>query len=229
MNIAWGITGAGEYLEESIKVMRESSEGHRITAFLSLGGEEVLRIYGLEKKLKEICTGDYLREVFYQSKEGQSAPPVGRFYLRRYDLLIVSPATTNTIAKVANGIADTLVTNAVAHAMKVKVPIAICPTDIKEKTIELPYSINKEICVKCEPCAAEKACPRNAIKNYSIELKKCISCGICEEACEYGAIKREKVKITPRKIDLENLEKIKEMGIKIIEKPWEIIEIITQP
>ncbi len=219
MNIAWGITGAGEYLDESIKVMKEVSKSHRITAFLSLSGEEVLRIYGLEDELKKICDGSYLREIFYQSEIGHSSPPVGRFYLGRYQLLVVSPTTTNTIAKIAHGIADTLVTNAVAHAMKVKIPVILCPTDIKQKVIELPYSINKEVCIKCKPCLAEQACPRNAIKNYSINLKKCNSCGVCEQICEYHAIKKEKIKITPRKIDLKNIEKIKKMGIEIVENP----------
>lgn len=51
--------------------------------------------------------------------------------LGRYDLLIIAPATANTVAKIAHGIADTLVTNAVAQTAKGGTPIYILPVDLK--------------------------------------------------------------------------------------------------
>ena len=41
------------------------------------------------------------------------------------------PATANTVAKIVVGIADTLVTNAVAQANKADIPIYIFPVDQK--------------------------------------------------------------------------------------------------
>ena len=48
-----------------------------------------------------------------------------------YDFLLVIPATSNTVAKIVMGIADTLVTNSVAQANKTSIPIYILPVDQK--------------------------------------------------------------------------------------------------
>ena len=45
------------------------------------------------------------------------------------------PATANTVAKIAYGIADTLITNAVSQAMKTAVPIYIYPVDQKPGSV----------------------------------------------------------------------------------------------
>jgi dihydromethanopterin reductase (acceptor) len=42
----------------------------------------------------------------------------GQIFIGTYDLLVISPTTSNTIGKIVNGIADTLITNAVAQAGK---------------------------------------------------------------------------------------------------------------
>ena len=227
MNIAWGISGAGYMLRESFETMYNLSKSHRITAFLSSSAEEVIEIYGLMEKLGMICDGSYLREIFKDREEGASSVHTGRFYFGKYDLLVISPATTNTIAKIAHGISDTLVTNAATHAMKAKVPVYVCPTDIKETTVELPYSIDLDVCKKCEICIAEKVCERGAIRNFRIDVSRCNSCGICEEYCPYNAIKKKKFNLEPRDVDLENLEKIRKMGICILSRPDELYEVIS--
>jgi flavoprotein len=47
----------------------------------------------------------------------------------RYDCFLVAPVTANTTAKVAWGIADTIITNAVAQVAKTDIPIFMLPVD----------------------------------------------------------------------------------------------------
>ncbi|MBN2518164.1 MAG: hypothetical protein JXB14_04925 [Candidatus Altiarchaeota archaeon] len=131
LKIAWGVTGGGNLLKESVDAFRKAKKelDPKITILLSRAGEEVTMIYGLRDGLKEVSPGGYYEEIFTEAEQGASAYKTGRFYLRRYDALFVSPTTTNTIAKIANGIADTLVTNAVALAMKADLPVYVLPTD----------------------------------------------------------------------------------------------------
>jgi flavoprotein len=46
--------------------------------------------------------------------------------------LLIAPATGNTVAKIATGIADTLLTNSAIMALKAFVPVYIMPCDYKE-------------------------------------------------------------------------------------------------
>ncbi|WP_269848803.1 flavoprotein [Methanosarcina horonobensis] len=119
--IAWGITGAGHFLNRSYQVFKELKRRNpelSVNTYISRAAEEVLRMYGLEQKLVKISGGDYLEEIFRETEQGSSSPKVGRFLLDRYDALFVTPATSNTVSKIAYGIADSLVTNAVAQAVK---------------------------------------------------------------------------------------------------------------
>ncbi|MFH1774011.1 MAG: dihydromethanopterin reductase (acceptor) [Methanobacteriota archaeon] len=230
MNIAWCITGAGHYLQESFAVLEKLAKSHKITTFLSESGEEVVKAYGLWSKLKKISPGKYLQEIFTHSKEGSSSPSTGRFFLGKYEALIISPATANTVAKIAHGISDTLVTNAASHAMKCGVPVYICSVDraAKKTTTTLPYYIDKELCRRCKTCEPANRCERGAIISFRIDLLRCNSCGICESLCRYNAIiGGKKVGIKARKIDVENLKKLKKMEfVRILNHPEEILRVI---
>ncbi|MBN2318940.1 MAG: flavoprotein [Acidobacteria bacterium] len=123
--IAWAITGAGHALEECIGMIMERK---KIDLFLSRAAEEVLKMYGLYSRLQasgmSICRD-----------EGKSAPVAARFYGGRYKLLIIAPATSNSVAKFVHGISDTLVTNLFAQAGKSRVPIIVYPTDLAPETL----------------------------------------------------------------------------------------------
>jgi flavoprotein len=86
-----------------------------VDLFLSAAAEEVLPIYGIGL--------DSLRERFrlFRDKTA-SAVPVGTLYEERYHTLVVAPATSNTVAKCALGISDTLPTNMFAQAGKLGIP-----------------------------------------------------------------------------------------------------------
>ena len=232
MKIAWCITGAGHFLRESFDVIqkiKEKKPNTKVTTFLSKAAEEVIRMYGLDSSLLNISNGNYLEECFYEREQGSSFPKAGRMLLKKYDALIVTPATSNTTAKLACGIADTLVTNAVAQAVKGSVPVYIVPVDI-EGHIEsnMPYFIDREICIKCEICPPVKQCPDRAITSQ-IDLLKCNGCGICVKSCSYGAIRGGLAKIKVRDIDSRNVRLLRQLdGIIILDHPEKIIKVLDE-
>ena len=120
--IAWAITGAGHALEECAELLLRYG---RVDVFLSRAAEEVLRMYKLEQRLNNPAITTY-REA------GASAPVVGRLW-GTYRVLVVAPATSNSVAKFVCGISDTLVTNMFAQAGKARVPILVYPTDLERE------------------------------------------------------------------------------------------------
>jgi dihydromethanopterin reductase (acceptor) len=237
MKIAWCITGAGYFLKESYEVfqsIKEEYEEIKITIFISNAGVEVLRMYGIFDKLKEISNGDYMEEIFTEPEQGSSFPKAGRFSLKKYDVVVVSPATSNTVAKVANGIADSLVTNVVSLAMKGCIPLYIVPTDCSpgKITSEMPYSIDRDKCRGCDDveCEPREKCEKDAIYGSpipQIDLLRCDGCGACKEFCPYDAIDGGVVKIKVKEIDIKNVNLLRNTeGITIFEHPNLIYSIV---
>jgi flavoprotein len=58
---------------------------------------------------------------------------MGSFSKGTYCVLVVAPATSNTIAKFVYGISDSLVTNLFAQAGKSHIPIIVLPTDFMQE------------------------------------------------------------------------------------------------
>jgi dihydromethanopterin reductase (acceptor) len=138
VQIAWGITGASHFLKETFDVMNRVVEPNRIkvATYLSSAGVQVVKMCGFWNKLEQISSGGYLQEVFTETEEGPSFPHAGRFNRGIYKALIVSPASGNTVAKIVHGIADTLVTNAIAQAQKEKFQFTSCLQTSKEVSLK---------------------------------------------------------------------------------------------
>ena len=125
VRVAWGITGAGDYLRESLDAMIELTRdfGVEVTVLLSKNGELVVKWYDLWDDLN--ASFDKVR-----SEKGPNLPFLaGPLQLGHYAFLFVSPATGNTVAKIAYGIADSLITNCVAQTVKGGTPVLIYPVD----------------------------------------------------------------------------------------------------
>lgn len=203
----------------------------KITTFLSNAGMEVTRIYGLQSMLKRISPGGYYEEIITSDKAGVSNVYSGRFNRERYQMLIVAPATSNTVAKTIYGIADTIVTNIIAQAVKGGIPILILPSDVTNET-EIPCYIDRDKCTVCMDCVDK--CPYNAIELIDgkprINLMHCYGCAICVEVCPVDAIRCwEKITIKIREIDKRNIELLSNMeGINVITHPSEIEVMIEK-
>lgn len=130
--IVWGITGSGAHIQEIVETMKQLEEDpdYRVTVIVSKAGEQMLRWYGLWDELNES-----FRKVM---KESNSNVPfiAGPLQLGKYDVLVVVPLTANSTAKIAHGIADTLVTNAVAQTLKGDTPVVLYPVDQFDEEIE---------------------------------------------------------------------------------------------
>jgi dihydromethanopterin reductase (acceptor) len=118
---AWALTGSGHFLLESLALAQRLP---RVDLFLSGAAEEVVAIYGI--RLED------LRERFRVFRDKTlSAVPVGTLYEEHYHTVVVAPATSNTVAKCALGISDTLPTNMFAQAGKLGIPsyVFACDTE----------------------------------------------------------------------------------------------------
>ena len=127
LKIAWGITGAGDYLPETIQVLKEALQSYnfKLKIVLSKAAIIVVKMYGLWKELEQI-TPKLLLE-----KDANTPFIPGPLQRGVYNFFLVVPSTANTVAKIVVGIADTLVTNSVAQAQKGNIPIYILPVDQK--------------------------------------------------------------------------------------------------
>ena len=127
LKIAWGITGSGDFIEESISLLKRilGEDGVDIKVFLSKSGEKVVRWYKLWDELEASFPNPSI-------EKGPNTPFIaGQVQMGKFDILLICPSTGNTTAKIACGIADTLVTNTVSQAMKANVPVYIFPVDQK--------------------------------------------------------------------------------------------------
>ena len=116
---AWAITGSGHYLKECLDLVQQRSD---VDLFLSKAAAEVLAMYDFDlKSLRERMT------CFRDTTA--SASPVGLFYHGHYERLVIAPATSNTVAKMVWGVADTLVTNIYAQAGKCRIPSIVFACD----------------------------------------------------------------------------------------------------
>ena len=182
----WCVTGSGSYVQECVEVMRRLTRiGVEVDVCFSRAGEEVARIYGVIDDLKALG----LNLIFERSHSGEEV--AGKVASGKYQVVVVAPATSNTVAKVLMGLADTLPTVAVSQALKNRVPVAILPSDYGDVVITTyPCIILKDLCSGCEACT--RSCPTEAIRVdrvARIDYSKCVGCGICAAVCPRGAIK----------------------------------------
>ena len=123
--MVWGVTGSGYLLKESIDLMKELQENYdlEITVVLSKEGAVVVKWYK---------QWDYLNEVVNRVRvEVTPNNPfiAGPLQLGKYDFFLVCPVSANSVAKIVYGIADTLITNCVAQAIKGGVIAYLFPSD----------------------------------------------------------------------------------------------------
>jgi archaeoflavoprotein AfpA len=141
--VAWGITGAGDKIADFIEIMKEIQKEYadtvEIQVFLSKAADIVLKYYNLETDLKQ-----NFQKVSVELNS--NAPFLAAWMqMRKYEFLLIAPATSNTVAKIANSIGDTLLTNAAIMSLKAFVPVYVAPTDYREGTVYTKLPNGKEM------------------------------------------------------------------------------------
>lgn len=141
--LAWAITGSGHYLRESLSILQGLQD---VDVFLSRAAAEIIQQYGFQAQLE--ATGHKI----YQDKTASSVP-VEMFYQGKYHTLVISPATSNTIAKMAYGFSDSLVTNLFAQAGKTRVPSIVfaCDTEPEQAGAYIESEAPRENIVQVYP------------------------------------------------------------------------------
>jgi len=148
--------------------------GVEVTILVSKNAEMVVKWYRL---------WDDIKSSFEKVKleKGANVPFVaGPLQIGHYSLFFVSPATANTVAKIAHGIADTLITNCVTQSIKGGTPVYIYPVDQELGSLETEVPGGN------------------------------------------------KITLTTRKIDVENVERLRNMeGITVLKHPSEIESVVA--
>lgn len=145
--VAWAITGSGDRINKILSVMAEvqkQNENIEIRIFISKAGEQVLKWYQLFDKLKTI-----FKRV--KVEINSNAPFLaGEVQIGYYELLLIAPVTSNSVAKMSLGIGDTMISNAASMAMKVSLPIYILPSDyeVGNVTTRLPNGRDLELKIR---------------------------------------------------------------------------------
>ena len=125
VRLAWAITGAGDMIAEIFEVMQylHKSGNFKIKALVSKAAVKVLKAYRLWDTLPEIV------DKVMVEKDANTPFVVGALQTKKYDALLVAPVTGNSAAKIAHGIADTLITNAVAMTTRTTTPVYVLPVE----------------------------------------------------------------------------------------------------
>lgn len=230
MRILWAITGAGHLLKESIDVLEKLSYKHELTIIYSRAGGEVLKLYGYDKNIEEIMDINPDNKMIKEEEQKYSYPFSGKLTHDKYDLIVISPATANTTAKIVHGIADTLVTNVAAQSGKGQIPCIVIPVDYDEGLITtiIPPYIDKKLCIECGKCI--KTCAFDALTPPILDTKKCTCCKKCVDTClEDAIIIGQEIELYIRKIDAENTRKLETIeNIKTCRHPYDILPVILK-
>lgn len=158
--VAWGITGAGDRLAETILVMTELKKQYEgevdIRVYLSKAGDQIVRYYRLVDDLR-LNFGDISVEI-----NPNSPFLAGALQLGEFEFLLIAPATSNTIAKLATGISDTLLSNSAIMALKAFIPVYVLPTDYREglTVTKLPDGRDLKLRIRKEDAANVKKLAR---------------------------------------------------------------------
>ncbi|MDD1775622.1 MAG: archaeoflavoprotein AfpA [Methanobacterium sp.] len=148
--IAWGITGAGDKIEETVQVMmdikRKFEEKVDIEVFISKAGDQVIKYYELSQEIESSF------DKIWVEINANSPFLAGNIQLGKYEFMLVAPGTSNSVAKIALRMGDTLISNAAIMGQKADVPLYILPSDYEEGVIitKLPDGKDLKLTIRAE-------------------------------------------------------------------------------
>jgi archaeoflavoprotein AfpA len=147
--VAWGITGSGDRLRETFEVMKKVNEDFEdlvdIRVYVSKAGDQVLKYYKLSNDIVEIFD-----KVWVETNA--NAPFLaGQLQMGKFEFLLIAPATSNTVAKIAMGLADSLLSNAAVMGLKAYVPLYIMPSDYEIGTVTTKLPNGRDLKLRIRP------------------------------------------------------------------------------
>jgi len=166
VKLAWCVTGSGDKIKETIQVMvdlkEEYGESLKVEVFTSKAGAQVAKYYKVADRLQ----GSFDR---HWTEVDANTPFIsGRLQLGEFDLVLVAPATSNTVAKITHGISDTLVTNAAIQAVKGFIPVCVMPVDYEEGTTITLLPNGRRLKLRVRKEDAENARRIGAMEGFQI-------------------------------------------------------------
>ncbi len=148
--VAWGITGSGDRIVETVEIMKKIQKQYDdvldIRVFVSKAGDQVIKYYKLFNDLEKNF------DKVWVEINANSPFLAGQLQIKRYEFLLLAPTTSNTVAKISLGLADSLLSNAAIMAQKAFVPTYIMPCDYKEGiiTTKLPDGSDMKLRIRKE-------------------------------------------------------------------------------
>ncbi len=164
MRIAWGLTGSGDKFKETYEAMKSFNDNHdvKIDVYLSKAAEQVSKFYKLNRELKDCYN------KFYVEKDANTPFISGMLQTGKYDVLLIAPITGNTVAKIAVGIADTLISNAAIQAVKGFVPVYLMPVDFREGTVTTTIPNGSQIKLRVRKEDAENVRKLEKMEGFTV-------------------------------------------------------------
>ncbi len=164
--VAWGISGAGDKIAEILDVMkdvkRQSEDLVEIEVYLSKAADTMLKFYRLEDDLKQNFPK-------VQVELNSNSPFIAAWLQSgKYEFLIIAPASSNTVAKIANSISDTMLTNAAIMSLKAFRPVYVLPTDYKESVVYTKLPNGKELKLRVRKEEADQVRKLEAMEDMHV-------------------------------------------------------------
>ncbi len=153
LRILWGITGCGDKLEETVNIMKELQKKYDldVTVVLSINGEMVVRMY----KLWQTLEANFKKVLI---ERGPNAPfLVAPLQKGEYAFFLICPVTSNTTAKIAHEVSDSLISNCASQGLKAGNKVYIYPADQKPGKIDTVLPDGKKLTLTMREIDVENA------------------------------------------------------------------------
>ncbi len=233
--IVWCVTGGGDFFDDNHKlILQLLSKNHPILVVFSNAGAVVYNRYGffwnLTRSNIEFTNSYFLFESQYVleynisdllKKTGvvYSALPrdptfASGVWLANQEIkcIIVSPLTSNSVAKLILGINDSLILNLLSAGKKANQLIGILPTDRGSNTITTKLPVRQNKIFKLEDYDP-KVCMFRALDSTTYSTiyylpEYCVGCRKCVEKYPHHFTVDEKLEIHIRPIDQQNTQRL---------------------
>ena len=110
-----------------------------IEVFVSKAGDQVIKYYEISHEIETKF------DKVWVEINANSPFLAGNIQLGKYEFMLVAPGTSNTVAKIALRMGDTLISNAAIMGQKADIPLYILPADYEEGIIVTKLPDGKDL------------------------------------------------------------------------------------